>query len=419
LKILLVNHSDSGGGAAVAVLRLLEILRSTGLQCELGVIEKYSIDPAVVCLKKNMNLWNLFIKIIHKVFFYWQSIFFKTSNPILHSDNRNTVLDIQRINNSDYDLVHLHWINYNTISIEDIAKIKKPLVWTLHDSWVFCGAEHHPNILENDQRYIDGYERKNKPPTTQGPDICRKAWERKKRAWEKLSIQFISPSNFEKNCFERSALFRNSSNDCLVIPNIVPENIFKPFDRTMMRNKYAISANKKTIAFGALDITDKKSVKGGYLLLEALRRIDDPNNYQLVIFGRENRAFSAELPVQVFSAGYVVDQKILAELYNLCDVYVCPSLIESFGLTCLEAAFCGVPVTAFNTGGIPDIIEHKKTGYLAEPFEPDDLLNGILYCLENKEKLSGMALQKARKDFRNSDIAAEYIDLYREIIKLK
>jgi len=67
------------------------------------------------------------------------------------------------------------------ISVRDIARIKKPLVWTMHDSWPFCGAEHHPNILENDERFITGYTTHNKSDTTRGFDVCKIIYNLKKK----------------------------------------------------------------------------------------------------------------------------------------------------------------------------------------------------------------------------------------------
>jgi glycosyltransferase involved in cell wall biosynthesis len=303
------------------------------------------------------------------------------------------------------------------ISIEDIAKIKKPIVWTMHDSWVLCGAEHHPNVLENDNRFIEGYTKKNKPITTTGIDICRKTWERKKKAWKNIKFNFISPSNYEKESFDKSALFRNSSSTCTVIPNIVPETIFKPIDNKILKDLYQIPFDKKVIGFGATDVlTKKKTIKGEYLLLDSLKNIQNKQDYQLVIFGDNNNLIANELKIDTFSTGFISNPYILAGIYNLCDVFVCPSLLENLPNVCLESLFCGVPVAVFNTGGIPDIVEHKKTGYLAQCFDTKDLLEGILYCIENHDELSHNALIKAHNDFNNENIVQKHIDLYKSIL---
>jgi glycosyltransferase involved in cell wall biosynthesis len=422
LKILLLNYYDGGGGSAIASKRLLTALRQEGIDAFLGVIEKKSFDANVILLKKRsffdrFEYYHIIKKTFRKTFPYIKKLFvfyFKTTNQIKHSTNKKTLLDIDHINNSDYDIIHLNWVNDNMISIENIARIKKPIVWTMHDSWVFCGAEHHQNILENDKRFIEGYTKRNKPKTTSGTDICRKTWERKKKSWKNKKINFISPSNYEKECFDKSALFKNSKSSCLVIPNIVPENIFKHIDNKILRDLYNIPSDKKVIGFGATNVVSG-AIKGECLLLNSLENIKDKSDYHLVVFG-DNNLFSNKLEISTFSTGYISNPYILAGIYNLCDVFVCPSLIESFGLVCLESLFCGIPVTAFNTGGIPDIVEHKKTGYLAKCFDTDDLLNGILHCINNHKELSHNALIKTHNDFNNKNIVQKHIDLYKSIL---
>ncbi|GBR75512.1 glycosyl transferase group 1 [Candidatus Termititenax persephonae] len=415
LKILLLNYSDTGGGAAVAAVRLLAALRQRGVDADLGVVEKNTSQPSIICLKKD----NLLKKILRRWRAYLLRFAFRTTNPILHSENKQTLLDIERINNSDYDLVHLHWVNYNALAIEDMAKIKKPLVWTLHDHWVFAGAEHYANIWENDERFMVGYTRANQPPTTKGLDICRWTWERKKKSWAKVKIDFIAPSNYEQNLFAQSALFKGGDNPSAVIPNIVPEDIFKPLAKFALRQKYGIPQDKKVIGFGALDISCEKSVKGGHLLLEALRKIPEPQDFHLVIFGRVDASFSRAVAMPLFSAGWVDKQNVLAELYNLCDVFVCPSVLENLPNVCLEALFCGVPVAAFATGGIPDIVEHRRTGYLARPFAAEDLAQGIAYCSAQAPRLSENSLLKAGQDFNNRAVLEKHISFYENVLKCR
>jgi glycosyltransferase involved in cell wall biosynthesis len=424
LKILLLNYFDTGGGAAIAAKRLLTELRQNNIDAVLGVIEKKTSDTAVIVLKKYSFIefhpfCRTIIKILKKVINIKNKIYkydFKTTNPILHSTNIKTLIDIDYINNSDYDLIHLHWINYDMISIEDIAKINKPIIWTMHDCWVFCGAEHYPNILENDMRFIEGYSKKNKPKSTLGPDICRKTWERKKKSWGKTKCNFISPSNYEKECFNKSALFKNSQSNCTVIPNIIPENTFKPIDNKLLKELYQIPSGKKVIGFGAAFVTTKISIKGEYLLLDSLKKIQNKSDYYLVVFGDDNNLFSDELEISTFSTGAISNPYILAGIYNLCDVFVCPSLLENLPNVCIESLFSGVPVTAFNTGGIPDIIEHKKNGYLAQCFDAEDLYNGISYCIDNHDELSHNALLKAHNDFNNKVIIQRHIDFYKSVL---
>jgi len=427
MKILLLNDFDSGSGSAIAAERLFSVLRKNNVDAKLGVIKKKTANSEVILLapKKNLSdhckLFRFIKRLFRKIESYIHKIEknrFHTTNAILHSKNQKTLIDIDFINSSDYDLIHLHWVNHNMISIEDIAKIKKPVIWTLHDSWPFCGAEHHPNVIEDDTRFIDGYKKNNKPKTTSGPDICRKTWERKRKAWKNSKFNFIAPSDFMWKAFSKSALFRDSSSSCVVIPNIVPENIFRALDKNALKELFQIPTGKKIIGFGAaFGVTDKKSIKGGHLLVEALKKIDNHSDYFFVVFGNDEHSLIKQIGLPTFVTGFISNSHILAAIYNVCDVFVCPSLLENLPNVCLESLFCGTPVAAFDTGGIPDIVEHKKTGYLAKCFDPEDLYNGILYCIDNYDQLSGNALKKMQTEFPNDVIAKKHIELYESVLK--
>jgi glycosyltransferase involved in cell wall biosynthesis len=300
------------------------------------------------------------------------------------------------------------------ISIEDVKKIKKPIVWTMHDSWVFCGAEHHPNIIENDNRFMTGYTHKNKPKTTKGLDICRKTWLRKKKFWRNCQFNFIAPSNFENDLLKKSALFYNTQYTA-VIPNIIPD-VFRPLkneNKYSLKEVYCIPPEKKIIGFGAAS-GDKN--KGKSLLMDALKKIENADKFYLILFGNENISFTDTIHVPMFAAGNISNPYILSGIYNLCDVFVCPSIVENLPNVCLESLFCGTPVASFRTGGIPDVVEHKKTGYLAEPFNTDDLYRGILYCIDNYAELSDNSLRKAKEDFNGETIVQEHIVLYEKVL---
>ncbi|MDD6488052.1 MAG: glycosyltransferase [Spirochaetales bacterium] len=425
MKILHLNYTDTGGGAAIAALNLVEEQNKNDIDAKLGVIEKQTASQFVISVAKKRNVLIKIIDTINFIFDYMRKcinpspfLFFKTTNGILHSKNNKTLADIKWINNSDFDVVHLHWINSNMLTVKDIAKIKKPIVWTMHDSWPFCGAEHHPNVLENDNRYQSGYYRNNKPKSTHGIDLCRKVWNKKKKYLQNKEIVFISPSTWERDCLKQSKLFSNKQ--CFVIPNIIQKDIFRPLDKIAVRNFLQIPNDKKIIGFGAAyDVDNPRGIKGSYYLLQLLNKLPVSDDYFLVIFGSVSADFTSKINVPFFASGFVHNPLILAQLYNACDCFILPSLIESFGLTTCESICCGIPVVAFDVGGTNDIIKHKTNGYLARPYDVDDLLAGVEYCIENYGTLSINCLEKAKKDFDNDIIIKQHLEVYETIINNK
>jgi len=421
MKILLLNYTDAGGGAANGALLLTEALNEYGIDAKLGVVEKKTASRYVIqceLLKKSKlksfftRISSLFLKIVKKLRLYKNN--FSTTNNILHSTNLKSKIDVNWINNSIFDIVHLHWINSDMISIKDISKITKPIVWTMHDTWPYCGAEHYPNVLEKDTRYIEGYNKLNKPKSTKGKDICKKIWNQKHKYLYNKKIIFIAPSKYEQIGLNSSKIF--SKHSCYHIHNIIKHNIFFQKDKTLLRELFNIPKNKIIIGFGAAyNIEDEKAVKGSYYLLEALRKLNNPENYFLVIFGPITTNFSSKISIPFFATGYQSNSIIMSCIYNLLDVFICPSLIENLPYTCLESICCGIPVVAFDVGGTPDIVEHKKTGYLATPYKSEELVEGIEYCINNQQILSQNCLQKAKTDFDTKKIVQKHLEVYRSL----
>jgi glycosyltransferase involved in cell wall biosynthesis len=119
--------------------------------------------------------------------------------------------------------------------------------------------------------------------------------------------------------------------------------------------------------------------------------------------------------IKVKYYGFLKDEIKIRLLYSASDVFVFPSLQESFGLVAAEANACGIPVVAFNNAGLKDIIEHKRTGYLAIPFEIDDFAKGIIWSLNNNS-LSQNCIENIRSKFSNEIIIEKYINCYKKVI---
>ncbi len=425
MKVLLINFSDVHGGAAMAAVRLVTALNESGIYARLGVPQKKSSNPYVIELPpkyKNIILrkfskLSAFISkgmgpIIQKL---PKPFSFKTSNGIAHTKNYKSQIDVKWINNSEFDIVNLHWIN-DVICNKDIAKINKPIIWTMHDSWPCCGAEHHPNIAENDTRWKDGYFINNKPESTKGYDLCRHVWKQKKKYLQNKNITFIAPSKWEHNVLKSSLLFKN--NDCYVIPNIVDNKLFYPHEKAEIREIFNIPNDKFIIGFGAAyDIDNPKSMKGSYYLIEALKKIMNPEKYFLVIFGPVGDSFTKKLNINYFASGFISNPNILSCIYSACDCFVNPSLIENLPTTSLESIFCGTPVVSFNVGGSSDIVVHKKTGWLAKPYKSDELVEGIEWCLNNTDILSKSCIEKSIQDFDKENIIQKTVEVYKKVIK--
>ena len=123
-----------------------------------------------------------------------------------------------------------------------------------------------------------------------------------------------------------------------------------------------------------------------------------------------------QIPVHVM--GEVREYASLVTLYNSVDVMVVPSLQEAFGQTASEALSCGVPVVAFAATGLLDIVDHQINGYLAKPFDTQDMAAGIRWVLDhsNNTRLRSNAREKAVRTFHSPVVAQRYLELYQRIL---
>ena len=301
------------------------------------------------------------------------------------------------------------------MSVAEIGRIAKPIVWTLHDMWPFCGAEHF--VSENKQsRFVDGYQRDNRPVSDSGWDIDRWVWRRKLRNW-KRPMTIVAPSRWLANHAKDSALFRNYRVE--VIPNAINTQRWKPLSQVLARKWLGLPLESKLVLFGAIG-GSRDPRKGGDLLVQSLAKLRNTDGVRLVVFGETNPEFPPHYGPPVHYLGHLHDDVSLAIAYSAADVMVVPSRQDNLPNTAVEAAACGVPVVAFRIGGLPDIVDHMQTGYLANPFDVDDLAQGVSWVLEEKERrmdLSANSRRKAEDLFSYPVVARRYRDLYEDALR--
>jgi glycosyltransferase involved in cell wall biosynthesis len=283
----------------------------------------------------------------------------------------------------------MHWIAGEMLSVRDIGRIDKPLVWTLHDMWSFCGAEHYTD----DERWLHGYRGDNRPIGEAGFDLNRWIWNRKRSSWIS-PMHIVAPSQWLADCARRSVLMRDWP--ISTVPYFIDTDTWKPVEKAMARDLLGLPQQVPLALFGALGgATDTR--KGFDLLkvaLELLRgQVDD---LELIVFGQAPPRTASPLGFPVHYAGHLHDDLSLRVLYSAADVFVLPSRLDNLPNTGLEAHACGTPVVGFKVGGIPDIVLHEVTGYLAEPYEPDDLAKGILQVVS--DPLRQAAMSRAARD---------------------
>lgn len=409
MKVLHVNTSTYGG-AARATYRLHRALLKENIDSKMLVQKKTSDDDIVIAptskLEKGINLLRPILDNLPLQQYKnrTQSLFSPAWLPFSQIPNK-----IAQINP---DIVHLHWITGAMMSVQNLAKINKSIVWSLHDMWAFTGGEH---IDEYQQHYLDNCGNSKVLNSKKDKDLSRKGWERKRQVYAQIEdMTIVGLSDWMYQAAKNSSLLKDKS--YIHLPNPIDTGAFAPFNKIDARRLFNLPIDKKLILFGAMNATSDPNK--GFEHIFAASKASSLENTGLVIFGSSQPTTLLSFKQSVHYLGQLHDDVSLRVLYSAADVMVMPSLQENLSNAIMESLACSTPVVAFDIGGNSDMIENKKNGYLAQPFDTEDLANGIAWVLNaaNYQQLCDKARDKVLTHFDSQIVAKRYIALYKEIL---
>ena len=410
MKVFQLNYSDINGGAARAAYRIHHALRSADIDSNFVADVATSGDWAVQA--PGSKVGKVMAK-IRPVLGGFPARLLRTSNPIIHSTSFLPSWRVQALNASDADVLHLHWVQGEMLSVADIGLLKKPVVWTLHDMWAFCGAEHYTE----DFRWREGYIANNRPDYESGFDLNRWTWSRKRKHWQR-AMHIVTPSRWLANCVQQSALMRDWP--VSVVPNCLDTDRWQPLEKNLARQLLGLPRDVPLLLFGAMG-GGKDPRKGFDLLLKALAHLRGQiQDLEIVVFGQLQPKTPPDVGFPIHYTGHLHDDLSLRALYSAADALVIPSRQDNLPNTGVESLACGTPVVAFDVCGLPDIVEHQKTGYLATPFDTEDLARGIQWVIADRsfqQKLRQQSRAYAVNHFSNASVASKYKAVYENAAK--
>jgi glycosyltransferase involved in cell wall biosynthesis len=406
LKILHINFYDKIGGAAIAVDRIHNSFLNNKIDSKILVANKTSTDSKVIGPSSTLEeiFWKIRISINRKIEKFEKKKIYDSNSYNLIKNNF-----VKKINQIDCDIVNLHWIGNNLISINDIKKINKPIVWTMHDMWPYTGSEHYTFS----KRYIKGYTKENKPEEIKGFDIERYCWEQKKKHYPK-NISIVATSTWQLNNVKNSLIFKENFVEKIFYPIDFDE--WRPYDKITSRNSLNLPLDKRIIVCGSENLDIPR--KGFDKLMKATKNPKFKKDLLIIFFGDNKKTIPEGIQYKHFGK---IDNKSLDMkfIYSASDLMVAPSLQESFGQTILEASCCGIPSVCFEDTGFCDVVSHKNNGYVAKLDTEDDLIEGVNWCLDNWSKDFAQKNINTLKDkFSNEIISQKYLNLYRNILNL-
>lgn len=403
-KILHLNFSDDGG-AAIAVMRIHDALKQKNYESKILVAEKNNNFDDVFCDQNKFHkfIWKQKKKISRNL-----KYIFKSKNKGTHTISFFGSNILSQINRYNPDLINIHWIGNEFISLKQISQINIPIIWTLHDMWPYTGAEHYAT----DERFIHGYNKDNRNIEESGFDINRWVWNRKKKYLSK-DIKIISPSSWQYQSAKKSFLLKDL--DIHKIPLPIDTDIWKPINKINSRNALGWSNHKIYFLFCIIDYS-RRNIKGLDIALDLFDKFNKANNGNCIlnIFGKVDKKYLNKKNVNIL--GNINTQNELRKVYSASNLLLNPSRLESFGQVALEALACGLPILINKNTGTNDLILCDEMGYTLEN-EMNSNFNPLLkwfhkHCLNNNQDFIH---NKIKEKFSYPQIANQYKELIDKI----
>ncbi len=286
------------------------------------------------------------------------------------------------------NILHFHWVS-GFINIPEVLAFNKHVVWTLHDHFLFSGGFHYPPVSNG----------------VISQEILINQKNTIAEAIKKHPISIVCPSLHLTELAKNSGVLDGCS--FYTIKNAVDLSQFRPGDKNTVRKKLKINENE-TVLFFISDLIDY-SRKGFEHLEKALLKME--KNTTLLVAGK------GKLPakigrVKIKQYGFIRDKSLLNDLYNASDLLVNPSLNDISSNTIIEAMACGIPVVAYNSGGIPELIT-EENGIVVNKKDPEELAKAIITAL-NKKYNSELIRKKAEAEHAPELIASKYMEVYQK-----
>jgi glycosyltransferase involved in cell wall biosynthesis len=404
MKVLHINQSDIGGGAAIAGYRLHQRLLTQDMHSRQLVGYKETNSDLVAAIPRNRQLELNIDRLTRRLGF----------NDISHQTTQNIT---QHPFYQEADILNFHNLHsgyFNYLAIDNLTATK-PAVFTLHDMWSFTGHCAYTYACPKWQTGCGHC-----PDLDTYPGITRDTtaieWKLKNWVYSRSNLTIVTPSQWLTDQARASMLSRFPIHH---IPNGIDTDIYQPIDNAQCRQVLNIPDGKHVLMFGAASLSDTR--KGGDLLHKAL--IDLPQSLKantiLLTLGTGGESIGESIGIPTINLGYVSSDHLKAIAYSAADLFIFPTRADNLPLVLQESMACGTPMVSFKIGGVPDLVRPGETGYLAAPEDTTDFRNGIIELLEDaslRHQMAENCRTIALAEYRIEQQADRYIALYQGLL---
>jgi glycosyltransferase involved in cell wall biosynthesis len=395
MRILIISTTDILGGAAKVAWEIKNACEARGDIVTMFVADKRSTEPNVHIIPRP----------------YWRKVlgFILATEDLLASD---WILKTKAY--QEADIVHCHNIHgryFNLRTLEKMAS-EKPVIWTLHDEWAItphCAYTLEGSTLKNGLYVCPSI---NTPPRLLWDNSSALSRSRSD-LYARIKLQVVTPSLWLKSRVEKTNLARQTLHH---ISNGIDTTTFVQTDQKSARMKLGLPLDKKIILF--LATAGKANTWKGWIYTEAV--IKHFSTRTDILFLNVGNLQTEQTEPHVEYRGHVGDPNELALYYSAADVLLFTSIAENFPLVILEAMSCGLPIVAFDVGGVKEVLTHEQNGYVGRYLNVPDLITGLNWVFglspQQKMTLHGASSAKIASQYDTKHMTAAYQALYENLI---
>lgn len=413
MKVLILSTYDINGGAAIAAYRLLQALTKNGIEAKMLVAIKQTDSTKIV--EAPSILGNKMQKVhlaLEKAHFYFHEKNAEVRFQFSTARSGYSVADHPEVLKAD--IIHIHWALQGFLSLSELKKLQqlnKKIIWTMHDMWAFTGGCHYSGSCTNYKNSC-GYCPFLKHPSVN--DISAKILKEKQEIYQDLN--FVTCSKWLSDLAKQSTLLKNLP--VSAIPNPIDINFYQPTkDQKLLRKKLQLDVDKRYLLFGASSLSDERKGLKFFLDTMKLYQQNHTDLPTIIIYGSQQHDVYLD-GYEILHTGFL-NQEQLKQYYQASDIYVISSIEDNLPNTVMEAIACGLPVLSFATGGIPEMVQHQSTGYIAEYQSVQDLAKGLDYLLNQVDlaSFSTKSRQYCLDNFSEKNVAERHISAYLQLLQ--
>lgn len=417
MRVVHINTNDGDDGVGRAAFRLHIGLRKLGVESYMFVQRSSSGDAYVIRYEYPRTLNSHLVRRLMQWRIQLDAAPYRMSRPQGYerfSDDRGIHRRevLQQIPQGD--VYHLHsiadFIDYKTF-FRGVPK-EIPIVWTLHDMEPFTGGCHYDFGCG---RFTSGCGACPQLGSSSSHDLSRQVWRRKEEVFSQIPahrLHIVALNRWMAEQVANSPLLGHFP--LQIIPNGVNTDDFAPRPKIFARKVLGIPPEKRVLLYVSGSMKTRR--KGFHLLAQALSTIQSHNHLFLLSLGGGFPNLKVPIPHQHIHSLH--NDRLLSLVYSAADIFVLPSMQDNLPNTVLEAMACGIPVVAFDVGGVSSAIIPGKTGLLVPPANVTAFGASLVQLLEDnplREKMSACCRNTVLKDFAINVRASQYLSLYEQV----